>query len=78
MVSIIKIYIKISYENKNHQQSCHERRRYLCEDTLTTTLHFFQLLNLSYSHIDAVVTLENNTADEAGNAVYRGVTDQFV
>ena len=42
------------------------------EVTVTTTPCFFQLLNLkySYSHIDAVVTLENNTADEAGSSVY--------
>ena len=46
------------------------------EDTVTTTSCFFQLLNLSYSHIDAVVTLENNTADEAGSAVYGGKIDQ--
>ena len=38
---------------------------------------FFQLVNLQYpySHIDAVVTLENNTADEAGSAVYGGGID---
>ena len=48
------------------------------ENTLTTTPCFFQLLNLkySYSNIDAVVTLENNTADEAGSAVYGGEIDQ--
>ena len=48
------------------------------EDTVTTTPCFFQLLNLKYSylHIDAVVTLENNTADEAGSAVYGGKIDQ--
>ena len=48
------------------------------EDTVTTTPCFFQLLNLKYSypHIDAVVTLENNTADEAGSAVYGGQIDQ--
>ena len=38
---------------------------------------FFQLVNLQYpySHIDAMVTLENNTADEAGSAVYGGGID---
>ena len=48
------------------------------EDTVTTTPCFFQLLNLKYSylHIDAVVTLENNTADEAGSAVYGGQIDK--
>ena len=48
------------------------------EDTLTTTPCFFQLMNLKHSslHIDAVVTLENNTADEAGSAVYGGNIDQ--
>ena len=38
---------------------------------------FFQLVNLQYpySHIDAVVTLENNTADEAGSALFGGGID---
>ena len=45
------------------------------EDTLTTTPCFFQLMNSS-SHINTVVTLENNTADEAGSAVYGGNIDK--
>jgi len=38
---------------------------------------FFQLMDLHppYSDIDSVVTLENNTADEAGSAVYGGEID---
>ena len=38
---------------------------------------FFQLLDLRYpySDIDSVVTLENNTADEAGSALYGGEID---
>ena len=38
---------------------------------------FFQLVNLQYpySHIDAIVTLENNTVDEAGSALYGGDID---
>ena len=38
---------------------------------------FFQLVNLQYpySHNDAVVTLENNSADEAGSALYGGKID---
>ena len=41
-------------------------------------MFFFQLLNQQYpySHINAVVTLENNTADEAGGALYGGKIDQ--
>ena len=39
---------------------------------------FFQQLNLQnrFSYIDAVITLENNTADEAGSAVYGGGIDE--
>ena len=39
---------------------------------------FFQLLHLDYpySDIDSVVTLENNTADEAGSVLYRGDIDK--
>ena len=42
------------------------------QDTVVNFPCFFQLVNLqySYSHIDAMVTLENNTADEAGSALY--------
>ena len=38
---------------------------------------FFQLMNEHdhYSEIDSVITLENNTADEAGSAVYGGKID---
>ena len=38
---------------------------------------FFQVFDLQYqcSDIDSVITLENNTADEAGSAVYGGQID---
>jgi len=38
---------------------------------------FFQLMDLHYpySDIDSVISLENNTADEAGSAVYGGEID---
>ena len=47
------------------------------KDTATKPPCFFQLLDLQspYSYIDAVVTLENNTADEAGSALYGGKID---
>ena len=51
---------------------------YVEDQVLVITLPcFFQLVNLQYpySHIDAVVTLENNTADEAGSALYGGKID---
>ena len=49
------------------------------ENTATTIPCFFQLLNQQYpySHINAVVTLENNTADEAGSTLYGGKIDQY-
>ena len=39
---------------------------------------FFQLMDLHYpySDIDSVITLENNTADEAGSAVYGGKVEK--
>ena len=47
------------------------------QDAVITYPCFFQLVNLqySYSHVDAMVTLENNTADETGSAVYGGEID---
>ena len=50
---------------------------YVVDLDVAITLCFFQLVNLQYpySHIDAMVTLENNTADEAGSAVYGGGID---
>ena len=54
---------------------------YIVDQDLTTVPLipcFFQLLDLQYpiSHIDTRITLENNTADEAGSAVYGGMIDQ--
>ena len=54
---------------------------YIVDQDLTTVSLipcFFQLLDLQYpiSHIDARITLENNTADEAGSVVYGGRIDQ--
>ena len=48
------------------------------EITVTTIPCFFQVFNLQlpYLAIDAVITLENNTADEAGSAVYSGSLDE--
>ena len=47
------------------------------EVTVTTVPCFFQVMNLDYpnSPITAVITLENNTADEAGSALYGGSLD---
>ena len=47
------------------------------EVTVTTMACFFQVLNLQYPNlpITAVITLENNTADEAGSALYGGSLD---
>ena len=54
---------------------------YIVDQDITTVRLvpcFFQLLDLQYpiSHIDTRITLENNTADEAGSAVYGGRIDQ--
>ena len=54
---------------------------YIVDQDLTTVSLipcFFQLLDLQYPilHIDARITLENNTADEAGSAVYGGRIEQ--
>ena len=50
---------------------------YVEDDNIATTLPcFFQQLNLQYPQINAVITLVNNTADEAGSAVYGGEIDQ--
>ena len=48
------------------------------QNAATTIPCFFQILKLHYpySHIDSMITLENNTAQEAGNAVYGGRIDQ--
>ena len=47
------------------------------EVTVTTMPCFFQVLNLQYPNlpITAMITLENNTADEAGSALYGGSLD---
>ena len=44
------------------------------QNTATTIPCFFQILKLKYLY--SVITLENNTAQEAGNAVYGGRIDQ--
>ena len=44
------------------------------DNTVTIMPHFFQLLDLQYLQ-DTKITLENNTADEAGSAVYGGESD---
>ena len=36
---------------------------------------FFQVFDLHYPYFDSMITLENNTADEAGSAVYGGDID---
>ena len=48
------------------------------QNAATTIPCFFQILKpqYPYSHLDAMITLENNTAQEAGNAVYGGRIDQ--
>ena len=48
------------------------------EITVTTIPCFFQVFNLQLPclAIDAVITLENTTADEAGSAVYGGNLDE--
>ena len=48
------------------------------QNAATTIPCFFQIVELEYpySHLDAMITLENNTAQEAGNAVYGGRIDQ--
>ena len=47
------------------------------EVTVTTMPCFFQVLNLQYPNlpITGMITLENNTADEAGSALYGGSLD---
>ena len=45
------------------------------DNTVTITPCFFQLLDLQYPQ-DTKITLENNTADEAGSAVYGGEIDR--
>ena len=45
------------------------------QNAATTIPCFFQIVE-PYSHLDAMITLENNTAQEAGNAVYGGRIDQ--
>ena len=50
---------------------------YVEDDNVATTIScFFQQLDLQYPHINAVITLVNNTADEAGSAVYGGKIDK--
>ena len=44
-------------------------------NTVTITPCFFQLLDLQYPR-DTKITLENDTADEAGSAVYGGQIDR--
>ena len=48
------------------------------QNTATTIPCFFETVDLQYpySHLDEMITLENNTAQEAGNAVYGGRIDQ--
>ena len=52
---------------------------YVEDEATVTTFHpcFFQLVDLQYPNlsITAVITLENNTADEAGSALYGGEVD---
>ena len=48
------------------------------QNTATTIPCFFQIVELQYPYslLDSMITLENNTAQEAGNAVYGGRIDQ--
>ena len=48
------------------------------QNAATTIPCFFQVVNLQYPflQIDSMITLKNNTAQEAGNAVYGGRIDQ--
>ena len=48
------------------------------QNAATTIPCFFQIVGLQYpySHLDAMITLESNTAQEAGSAVYGGRIDQ--
>ena len=48
---------------------------YVEDNTVTKMPCFFQLLDLQYPQ-DIAITLENNTADEAGSAVYGGEIDK--
>ena len=48
------------------------------QNAATTIPCFFQIVELQYpySHLDSMITLKNNTAQEAGSAVYGGRIDQ--
>ena len=45
-------------------------------NTVTITPRFFELLDLQYSQDTKITLLENDTADEAGSAVYGGEIDR--